>query len=330
MKLGLRIPQRDKVNLRLDVTEVAQTAENSGFDSLWVYERSLYPLTPEEPYPYSDPPGGDWPSYYRQTADPLSVLAAAAMVTSHVRLGTSVLIAAQHIPFQLAKTIATIDQISEGRFVAGFGAGWSKDEMRAAGVDPNLRGRYLDETLDVLAAAWGPDPVSYQGRRTIVSNAIVGPKPASRVPVLIGGGGTPRTIERIASRADGWLSIPFGSKGFQEIESTWNKIRERAVELGRSAEHLEHIVCANMTLTSELAGAERTPFVGTIDQIVEDVVAASEVGVDELIIDLNLQDPWFTDSRKMLDTALEIFHRVNKTLKHTVADISLSGSSEPR
>ena len=99
--------------------------------------------------------------------------------------------------------------------------------------------------------------------------------------------------------------------------------------LGRSAEHLEHIVCANITLTSELAGAERTPFVGTIDQIVEDVVAASEVGVDELIIDLNLQDPWFTDSRRMLDTALDIFHRVNKTLKHTVAD-KISGTSEPR
>ena len=98
----------------------------------------------------------------RQTADPLAVLTAAAVVTEEVRLGTAVLIAALHTPVQLAKALATIDQISGGRMVAGMGPGWSTDELQATGATRADRGRFLDETLDVFDAVWGPDPVTFR------------------------------------------------------------------------------------------------------------------------------------------------------------------------
>ena len=177
MKLGLRLPQRAGFDLRRDVAAVARGAEELGYASLWTYERVLFPDSPAEDYF-----GSPWPEPQRQAADPLAVLAAAAMVTTTPRLGTGVLIAPAHAPFQLAKSLATIDQLSGGRLVAGLGAGWSSDELQTVRATRADRGRFLDETLDVFAAVWGPDPVSYTGPRTIIDKAAVLPKPAAEIP----------------------------------------------------------------------------------------------------------------------------------------------------
>jgi len=120
MRLGLRLPQRLGVDLQHDVVEAARTAEAAGYASLWTYERLLFPKSPLEPYA---PPNVPWPAHSRQAADPLAVLTAAAVATEQVRLGTALLIAAQHTPVQLAKALATIDQISGGRMIAGMGTG---------------------------------------------------------------------------------------------------------------------------------------------------------------------------------------------------------------
>ena len=117
MKLGLRLPQRLGVDLQHDVVEAARTAEAAGYASLWTYERLLFPKSPLEPYA---PPNVPWPEHSRQVADSLAVLTAAAVATEQVRLGTALLIAAQHTPVQLAKALATIDQISGGRMIAGM------------------------------------------------------------------------------------------------------------------------------------------------------------------------------------------------------------------
>ncbi len=152
MKLGLRLPQRLGVDLQHDLVEAARTTEAAGYASLWTYERLLFPETPAEPYA---PPNMPWPEHSRQAADPLAVLTAAAVATEHVRLGTAVLIAALHTPVQLAKALATIDQISGGRMIAGMSTGWSTDELQATGATRADRGRLLDETLDVFDAVWG-------------------------------------------------------------------------------------------------------------------------------------------------------------------------------
>jgi probable F420-dependent oxidoreductase len=314
MRLGLRLPQRLGVDLQHDVVEAARTAEAAGYDSVWTYERLLYPETPVEPYA---PPDVAWPETQRQAADPLAVLTAAAVVTERVRLGTAVLVAALHTPVQLAKALATVDQISGGRVIAGMGTGWSTDELRATGATRADRGRFLDETLDVFDAVWGPDPVTFRGPRVVVDNAFVLPKPVSKIPVLLAGGGgnlgrstSSKTVQRIAARADGWLpalTTP-GPAGASELRTGWDRIREMAASYGRDPNGMDMVVVGNVTFTDRPAGPDRSAFVGTLDQIMDDVRTAADAGAAELIIDLNLQD-WFTSTSQMLETAVEIRER---------------------
>jgi probable F420-dependent oxidoreductase len=316
MKLGLRLPQRLGVDLQHDVVEAARTAEAAGYASLWTYERLLFPETPAEPYA---PPDVPWPETSRQNAEPLAVLTAAAVATEEVRLGTAVLIAALHTPVQLAKALATIDQISGGRMVAGMGTGWATDELQAAGATRADRGRFLDETLDVFDVVWGPDPVNFRGPRAVIDNASVLPKPVSKIPVMLGGGDSnmgrstsSRALQRIAKRADGWLPLLTtpGPAGAAELRAGWDRIREMAAEYGRDTSRMEMVVVGNVTFTDRPAGPDRSAFVGTLDQIMDDIHTAAEAGADELIVDLNLQD-WFTSTRQMLETAVEIRERAS-------------------
>jgi probable F420-dependent oxidoreductase len=297
------------------VVEAAKTSEAAGYDSLWTYERLLFPESPVEPYAGTAMP---WPEASRQTADPLAVLTAAAVVTEKVRLGSSVLVAALHTPIQLAKALATIDQISGGRIIAGVSTGWATDELQATGATRADRGRFLDETLDVFDAVWGPDPVSFRSPRVIIDNALVLPKPVSKIPVMIGGGGsnmgratTSKAVQRIAERADGWLPLLTrpGPAGAADLRASWDRIREMAADHGRDVSRMEMVVVGNVTFTDRPAGPDRSAFVGTLDQVMDDVQTAAEAGADELIVDLNLQD-WFTSTRQMLETAVEIRARV--------------------
>ncbi|GII55933.1 LLM class F420-dependent oxidoreductase [Planotetraspora thailandica] len=307
MRLGLRLPQRLGTDLQHDVVEAARTAEAAGYASLWTYERLLFPETPAEPYA---PPNVPWPETQRQAADSMAVLTAAAVATEQVRLGTAVLVAGLHTPVQLAKQLATIDQISGGRVIAGMGTGWSTDEFQAAGATRADRGRFLDETLDVFDAVWGPDPVNFRSPRVVIDNASVLPKPVSKIPVMLGGGGSAKAVQRMAKRADGWLpflTVP-GPEGAAELRASWDRIREMASEYGRDTSLMEMVVVGNVTFTDRPAGPDRSPFVGTVDQIMDDIHTAAEAGADELIVDLNLQD-WFTSTRQMLETAVEIRER---------------------
>jgi probable F420-dependent oxidoreductase len=273
-----------------------------------------FPKTPAEPYA---PPDVPWPETQRQAADPLAVLTAAAVATEKVRLGTAVLIAALHTPVQLAKALATVDQISGGRMIAGMSTGWSTDELQATGAARADRGRFLDETLDVFDAVWGPDPVTFRGPRAVIDNASVLPKPVSKIPVMLGGGASnlgrgtsSRALQRIAKRADGWLPVLTapGPAGAAELRASWNRIREMAAGYGRDTSRMELVVVGNVTFTDRPAGPGRSAFVGTLDQIMDDIHTAAEAGADELIVDLNLQD-WFTSTRQMLETAVEIRER---------------------
>ncbi|WP_313901939.1 LLM class flavin-dependent oxidoreductase [Mycobacterium tilburgii] len=176
---------------------------------MWIYERLLFPQTPVEPYVGSNVP---WPEHSRQAAGPVGCPYRGGRrdrkrPPRHLRAHCVV---ALYTPVQLA----TIDQISGGRVIAGLGNGWATDELRATGATRADRRRFLDETLDVFDAVWGPDPVNFRGPRVVVDNAAVLPKPVARIPVLLGGGGhnlargtTSKTLWCIAKRADGWLPL---------------------------------------------------------------------------------------------------------------------------
>ncbi|WP_377267403.1 TIGR03619 family F420-dependent LLM class oxidoreductase [Peterkaempfera sp. SMS 1(5)a] len=303
MRLGFGLPQMKQYTVGQDVPMVARRAEEIGYDSLWVFERVLFPENPTQGL-YGIP-GLPWPGTYRSVADPLVVLALAAAVTERPRLGSSVLVAPLHGPFQLARTLATLDAASNGRMVAGFGTGWSLDEYAAAAVVPfEERGAALDELLDVCAAVWGPDPVSYEGRNTVVREAEVGPKPVTPIPVYLAAGGG-RALERVARRADGWL--PTGEPA-QALGARWRQLTEQAASFGRAPDALDFCVRANVRLTpTALPDAERSPFTGAVEQIVADVAAHAAVGADEVLLDLQSSA---RDGKELTDLAAELYTAV--------------------
>ncbi|GGS03568.1 LLM class F420-dependent oxidoreductase [Streptomyces aureoverticillatus] len=298
-RLGLGLPQMKWTDLGRDVPDVARFAEQTGFDSVWVFERILFP-DPATQGLYGIP-GRPWPDGYRAVADPLVTLTLAAAATERVRLGTSVLVAPLHPPFQLARSLASLDAASGGRLVAGLGTGWSTDEYAAAAFAPfEQRGKVLDETLDVLAAVWGPDPVAYEGEWTTIAPAEVGPKPARPVPVLLPAN-SPRAARRLVDRADGWMPAASGARALAE---QWAKLQELAAERGRDRP-IQSVLRANTRYTPKpYEGKDRAPLRGSVEQIVEDLVAHAEVGLEEILVDLQMS---VRDAEELKDVAAEVY-----------------------
>lgn len=300
-RLGLSLPQNRQYQLGRDVPDVARTAEQIGYDSLWVYERALFP-EPATQGLYGVE-GLPWPDSYREVAEPLVTLALAASATERVRLGSSVLVAPLHQPFQLAKSLATLDAASGGRVIAGFGTGWSLDEYAAAGIRPIAeRGKVLDEIIDVCRAVWGPDPVRYDGRITKIESAVVGPKPARPIPILLAAGGG-KALTRLVDHADGWLPV---GMGVEQLATQWQELQDLAAERGRK-EPLQTVLRVNAEYSAKAFDGEgRQPFQGNADQIVEDLVAYAATGMEEILVDLQGTP---RDARELKDVAAEVFEK---------------------
>jgi alkanesulfonate monooxygenase SsuD/methylene tetrahydromethanopterin reductase-like flavin-dependent oxidoreductase (luciferase family) len=137
MKFGISLPHIGTLASADSIRSVAQRAEETGYDSLWVLERTLVPLNPVIPYPAT--PDGKLPDEYKIVFDPIESLTFAAAVTSRIRLGTSVIVLNNHFPLSMARRLATLDVLSKGRLICGFGVGWSKDEIEGRSRLSNAR-----------------------------------------------------------------------------------------------------------------------------------------------------------------------------------------------
>jgi probable F420-dependent oxidoreductase len=210
MQLGVTIFATDQ---SMSPVELAREAEARGFHSLYVPEHTHIPLSRRTP-----PPTGDavLAEEYKRTLDPWIALAAAAAVTSAIRLGTGIALVAQHDPIALAKQIATLDRLSDGRVVLGIGYGWNEDEMESHGVDPRRRRAHVREVMLAMQALWSNDVASFDGEFVRFAASWQWPKPLQRPrpPVLIGGAHGPKLFEHIAEYGDGW--IPIGGAGVRE------------------------------------------------------------------------------------------------------------------
>lgn len=299
--LGLGLPQNRPYSVGSDVPAVASAAEEIGYGSVWAYERALFP-DPASQGLYGMP-GVPWPDAYRSVAEPLVTLTLAAAATEQVRLGTSVLVAPLHGPFQLARTLATLDAASGGRVVAGFGTGWSTDEYAAAGVRPFAqRGKVLDEVIEVCRAVWGPDPVRYSGENTRIASAVVGPKPARPIPILLAAA-TERAQRRLVDQADGWLPLAMGA---DQTAVQWRRLRELAAERGRTTP-IRTVLRVNADYTAKPAERRgRALFHGDTAQIVEDLVPHAGIGFDEILLDLQ-KGP--RDADELTDVAAEVYEK---------------------
>lgn len=299
IRLGLGLPQMRQYDIGRDVPDVARAAEETGYESLWVLERVLFP-EPATQGLYGVP-GLPWPDVYRSVADPLVTLTLAAASTGRARLGTSVLVAPLHGAFQLARYFATLDAASGGRVVAGLGTGWSHDEYAAAGVAPfERRGKVLDELLDVFAAVWGPDPVSYEGEFTTIAPSVVGPKPARPIPVYLPAN-SPKAARRLVDRADGWMPA---AQGADRLAEEWTRLQDLAAERGRTRP-IEVCVRVNTQYSAKpYEGSERPLFTGSAAQIVEDLAAHTLDGIGEFLIELQGS---LRDASELKDVAAEVY-----------------------
>lgn len=204
---------------------LASAAEERGFSSLYLPEHTHLPLRQDEPPSLVE--GVDLDDY-RRSLDPLVALSAAASVTRRIRLGTGVLLVAQHDPIVLAKQLATLDHLSGGRVTIGIGYGWNRAEAEDHGVDFSRRREVADEKLGCLSALWGDDPAEFHGVHVDVPPCWASPKPLQkpRPPVLIGGAAAERLFSSIAAHADGWM--PIGGAGLSSALPSLRRAMEKA------------------------------------------------------------------------------------------------------
>jgi probable F420-dependent oxidoreductase len=277
MKLGMSLPQLGPQASAENLIAVARRAEELGYDSLWVLERLLWPLNPQEPYPAS--PDGRLPLTYQIVFDPIETLTFVAAHTSKVQLGTSVLVLGYHTPIQLARRLATLDVLSKGRALIGVGVGWSRDEFEAAGTPFARRGARADEFLDAMIALWTKDPVAFDGDFYHIAESLVGPKPVQQPhpPIYVAGFGQ-YTFDRAAKYGQGWN--PSGVPSFEWLEGMIKQFHETAARAGR--ESLE-VVLRAFTMVFEQSTSQRHPMMGTLAEIKEDVGRLRDMGVTHLI-----------------------------------------------
>jgi probable F420-dependent oxidoreductase len=223
-------------------------------------------------------------------------------VTSRIKLGTSVIDALMHPPVVLARRFATLDQFSGGRVIAGLGQGWMGAEFVAAGVPASRKGAGFEEVIAALRAAWGPDPVSFDGRFYTIVPSEINPKPVQdHVPVLVGAM-TPKGIERAARVADGFNPIAFSQEQLLGMVATF---RDAATQAGRDPATLTVVVRANVPVTDKPIDGDRPYLGGSPEQIADDLTALNGKGIDHVMFS--------NDASVDLDTELDLLRRLADT-----------------
>ena len=217
--------------------ELAVAAEERGFDSLLVTEHTHIPTSRKTPWPG----GTDLPQDYWHTHDPLVALSAAAAVTERIRLGTGICLVVERDPIQLAKEVASLDTISNGRFVFGIGAGWNREEMENHGVAYPTRWKLVREKVLAMRAIWTQDQPEFHGEFVDFDPLWSWPKPvqAGGPPVWLGAQ-SKWTFDRVVDYCDGWM--PIGLMG--GLEEGMAALRQAAERAGRPFDEIDKTIFA--------------------------------------------------------------------------------------
>jgi probable F420-dependent oxidoreductase len=202
---------------------VARLVEEHGYDSLFFAEHTHIPASRESQWPG----GGELPRKYSHTHDLFVALTAAAEATTRLRVGSGICLVVERDPIVTAKAVASIDQLSGGRFEFGVGAGWNLEEMVNHGTDPRTRMRLMHDRVEAMKAIWTQDEATYRGDLVSFERIWSWPKPAQRPhpPVLVGGNG-PTVLDRVLAFGDAWF--PNYARGADDLVERWNELRARA------------------------------------------------------------------------------------------------------
>ena len=215
--------------------ELGRALEERGFESVWAPEHSHIPLSRKTPFPG----GGDLPKKYYDAMDPFVTLTAAAAATRTLKVGTGVCLVAQRDPIQTAKLVASIDQVSGGRFLFGIGNGWNQDEMEDHGTVFEARHKLARERVEAMKEIWTKPKAEYHGEMVSFGPMMAWPKPVQKPhPPVIVGGAFPYSARRAIRYGDGWIPQA-ARKGYSEIAELIPQFREMAKAAGRDPDSIE-------------------------------------------------------------------------------------------
>ncbi len=211
----------------IDIRELARAAEERGFESLLLPEHTHIPKSRRTPFPG----GGELPKAYSHTHDPFVALSFAAAATTKILLGTGICLIPQRDTIVTAKCVASLDQLSNGRFLFGIGGGWNVDEMENHGVRYETRFKLMRERILAMKALWTQEEASFHSEMVNFDPVWSYPKPKQRPhPPILLGGSSDYTIRRVVEFCDGWL--PIGRAGFDAKDAV-GRLRRAASAVGR-------------------------------------------------------------------------------------------------
>jgi probable F420-dependent oxidoreductase len=211
----------------VDPVTLARMVEERGFESLWFPEHTHIPVSRETPFPG----GGELPRQYSHIFDPFVALAAAAAATETLKVATGVCLVVERDPIVTAKEVASLDRVSQGRFLFGVGGGWNLEEMSNHGTDPRRRFGLMRERVEAMKEIWAREEAEYHGRHVDFDPIWCWPKPLQdpHPPVVVGGNGE-KVLERVLAFGDEWMP---NRGGPEEVGGRIEELRRRAEEAGR-------------------------------------------------------------------------------------------------
>jgi len=211
----------------IDPVTLGKAVEERGFDALFFPEHTHIPASRRTPWPG----GADLPKEYWHTYDPFIALTAVAMVTKNLMLGTGISLVMERDPITLAKEVASVDMLSNGRLILGVGGGWNEEEMENHGTDPKRRFKVMRERIEAMKEIWTKDDAEYHGEFVNFDPIWSWPKPVQQPhpPIYVGGNGA-HTLKRVVQYGDAWMPIP-GRGG--NISERMIELQSLASEAGR-------------------------------------------------------------------------------------------------
>ena len=215
--------------------DLAKLLEDRGFESMWVPEHTHIPASRVSPWPG----GGDLPKNYWHTYDPFVALTAAASVTTNLKVGTGICLIMERDPITTAKEVASLDMLSNGRFIFGIGGGWNAEEMANHGTQYRRRWRVLRENILAMKEIWTQDEAEFHGRYVSFDKIWSYPKPVQKPhpPIIMGGDG-PTTFDRVVEYCDGWMPISGRQTEGPSLGEKIATLKRRVEDAGRDPDSI--------------------------------------------------------------------------------------------